>query len=155
MARKPVSTGRRAAPSTTSAPGPTDFAFDAGPAPELLPADSYDVTVVGARPIHYRKSGSTAVELTLETDAGAVVDLDTLLVHSPGGDSAMTRRNQAMLQALAGLDESKGVTFSQVMDALNVGTIHAEVTLFVSTAMDNRPVNKLVSVDAIILNEEN
>ena len=153
MARKPLNTGRRAAPSTPAA-DPTDFAFDAGPAPEVLPTDSYDVRVVGVRAITYRRSGSTAVELTLQTDAGAIADLDTLLVHSPGGDSAMTRRNQSMLQALAGLDEKPNVRFKQVLDALNVGTIHAEVTLFVGATMDGRPVNKLASVDAIIEDED-
>jgi hypothetical protein len=150
MARKPLTAGRRATPSTTTASGPTDFAFDAGPPPEVVPTDSYDVRVVGARPIHYRKSGAAAVELTLETDAGAVVDLDSLLVYSPGGDSGMTRRNQAMLQALAGLDEVSDVRFQQVLDALNAGTVRAEVTLYVGTAMDGRPINKLSSVDAII-----
>jgi hypothetical protein len=66
----------------------------------------------------------------------------------------MTRRNQSMLQALAGLDEKPNVRFKQVLDALNVGTIHAEVTLYVGTTMDGRPVNKLASVDAIIEDED-
>ena len=154
MARKPLNPGRRAAPATTATTGPTDFAFNAGPAPEVLPANSYDVAVRGARAIRYQKSGATAVELTLETDGGVVVDLDTLLVNSLGGQSAMTLRNQAMLQALAGLDEVPNVRFQQVLDALNRGDIKAEVSLYVGSALDGRPVNKMASVDALIEGED-
>jgi hypothetical protein len=156
MARKPTRGGHRAAPQSGSYPeASTNFTLTGGKSPELFLADSYDVAVVGARAIPYRKSGSTVVELTLESlEDGRIVDLDTMLVNSPGGNSSLVARNRGMLTDLADIAEGQEVGFRELMDKLNTGTIKAEISVYVGTAMDGRPVNKLGSVDALITDEK-
>jgi len=152
MARKPIR-GPRANQTATAtiAHGPVDFDMS-GRTPEVVPADSYDVRVLGARPVH-SKSGAVSVELTLETlPDGIVADVDTLLVNSLGGESNYVRRNRGMLKDLADLGEA--VSFQDVLERLNRGDIRAEVTLTVGTGLGDRTVNKLDSVDAILTDDE-
>jgi len=151
MARKPTRGPRAnqvAAATTTHTP--IDFDMS-GPAPEVVPPDTYDVRVVGARAVTYR-SGSTSVELTLEllTD-GTVPDVDTLLVNSPGGESNQVLRHRGMLRDLA--DAEGAVRFQDVLERLNKGDIKAEVTLTVGSGLGGRTVNKLDSVNYILTDE--
>jgi hypothetical protein len=159
MARKPLRpTGRRAAPSTGGAQSPSAPRLSgvAGKTPEVLPPDSYDVAVKGARLVPYR-SGALSVELTLETlgeSEPRLVDLDNLLVLSQGGPSNYTRRNVGMLTDLAGIQEGEPYDETILKERLNTGHIRAEVSLYVGTDMGGRTVNKLGSVDALITDEE-
>jgi hypothetical protein len=153
MARKPLG-GRRTAPTVTSAVAdPIDITFAGGQTPKVVPPDSYDVEVVGARRINHTRSGAVSVELTLNrADTGSVIDLDTLLVHSHGGDSSYIRRNRGLLSDLAGIEDGTQLSFDELLERLN-GGIQAEVELLVGTAYDGRPVNKLGAVLAIITEE--
>jgi hypothetical protein len=154
MARKPIRRGPRAAPGTAPAGGEDDINIVVGEKPVLFSEGSYDIAVAGARVIPH-KSGARSVELTLqESNSGDYLDMDRMMVHSPGGASRQTRHNVAMLTDLADLEEGTEVTLSSLVDKLSQGDIRAEVTIYVSTDMDGKPCNKLASVDAIITDEE-
>lgn len=154
MARKPITRSRRAAPQTGGST-PADFDFGADTVPVLVDADtSHDVEVLGARSIPY-KSGSIGIELTLKgIETGDIVDLDTLLVSSPGGVSRFVARNRGLLRDLADLEEGESVSFKELLAKLNSGGIRAEVTFYLGKAMDGRVVNKLGSVDALLTDDE-
>jgi hypothetical protein len=132
---------------------PVDFDIGGGQSLVLLPEGIYDVRVIGARRLDHR-SGSTSVQLTLEDEDGNTVDLDTLLVNSPGGQSRMIDGNRQRLLDLADVEDGKKMSFSAVLDRLNTGTIRAEVSLIVGKDLNDSPVNKLIGVDAIITDEE-
>jgi hypothetical protein len=137
--------GRRVAPSAggKSATPKVVLGGSAAKVAKTLPDGEHELVLTGARSV-VGKSGSASVVLSADTVDGTPVKLETLLVHSPGGDSDLVWAGRAVLETLLGLGEGESIDLDEALP--NLKGITFEVELEESTNHRGEPVNKLVQI---------